>query len=123
MPGLRSRGPSVRPSVRLCAHWRRFEGPTCGLIPIAGPVTATSTGLQWNVSATTLRVGGLVSSSNSLTGTPVAVSCDGPLLWSTEVHAEPRPDLSALWERAAAAAAATRRREAQQAADAGDEGR
>eukprot|EP00873_Tetraselmis_striata_P001329 jgi/Tetstr1/421593/TSEL_001178.t1 len=27
----------------------RMEGPTCGLIPLIGPVTASSTGLEWNL--------------------------------------------------------------------------
>ncbi|EFJ45041.1 hypothetical protein VOLCADRAFT_94775 [Volvox carteri f. nagariensis] len=104
----------VRPGKALITPDERFEGPTCGLIPIAGPVTATSTGLKWNVASTQLRVGGLVSSSNMLTGTAVEISCDGPLLWSTEVHMEPRPDLRTLWARTAAAAAAAHAREEQQ---------
>ena len=31
------------------------EGPTCGLMPLDGPVRATTTGLQWNLSATNAR--------------------------------------------------------------------
>ncbi|GLC37917.1 hypothetical protein PLESTB_001502700 [Pleodorina starrii] len=107
----------VRPGRALIRPDERFEGPTCGLIPIAGPVTATSAGLKWNVAATQLRVGGLVSSSNLLTGSPIQVACDGPLLWSTEVRQEPRPDLRELWARTVAAAAAGRKREAQALAE------
>lgn len=45
-----------------------FEGPECGLVPLAGPATATSTGLLYNVDDTPLRVGGLVSTSNQIVG-------------------------------------------------------
>ncbi|GIL91149.1 hypothetical protein Vretimale_9528 [Volvox reticuliferus] len=106
----------VRPGKALITPDERFEGPTCGLIPIAGPVIATSSGLKWNVSATQLRVGGLVSSSNLLTGSPVEVACDGPLLWSTEIREEPRPDLRSLWERIVVAAAAARKQEEREGA-------
>ncbi|KAG2481966.1 hypothetical protein HYH03_019073 [Edaphochlamys debaryana] len=115
---------------------KRFEGPTCGLIPMAGPATASSTGLRWNLAGTRLEVGGLVSSSNAFdkragaalagpaaagsdaNSTPgpgseaeaealveVEVVTDAPLLWTTEVHSEPRPDLGALWARTEAVAA------------------
>ncbi|KXZ55197.1 hypothetical protein GPECTOR_3g341 [Gonium pectorale] len=96
----------VRPGSARMHPDRSYEGPTCGLIPMAGPVTATSTGLQWNLDRTTMRVGGLVSTSNLLAGDEVIVQADGPLLWSTELHAEPRTDAGELWARAAAAAAA-----------------
>lgn len=26
-----------------------FEGPSCGLVPLKGPATLTSTGLKWNL--------------------------------------------------------------------------
>ncbi|GLI60587.1 hypothetical protein VaNZ11_002747 [Volvox africanus] len=103
----------VRPGKARITPNRRFEGPTCGLIPIAGPVIATSSGLQWNVSATKLSVGGLVSSSNLLTESDVEVTCDGPLLWSTEVREEPGPNMDSLWAHTAAAA---RKREEQEGA-------
>jgi thiamine pyrophosphokinase len=30
----------------------RAEGPTCGLVPLARPATASSTGLKWNLDNT-----------------------------------------------------------------------
>ncbi len=34
------------------------EGPTCALVPLAGPVVATSTGLRWNLQASEVRAPG-----------------------------------------------------------------
>ncbi|MEW5304320.1 MAG: hypothetical protein WDW36_006938 [Sanguina aurantia] len=60
-------------------------GPKCGLVPIAGGVTATTTGLKWDCDRLQLRVGGLLSTSNELAGGDVSVEVDGPVLWMTEV--------------------------------------
>ncbi len=72
---------------------------------MAGPATATSRGLRWDVCDTALRVGGLVSSSNLLTGRPVEVVTDAPLLWTTELRREPRLEAGVVWARAARAEA------------------
>lgn len=63
----------------------RFEGPKCGLVPIAGSVTAITTGLKWDCDSLQLKVGGLLSTSNELAGGDVSVEVDGPVLWMTEV--------------------------------------
>jgi thiamine pyrophosphokinase len=63
-----------------------IEGPTCGLIPIAGPVDSVdSTGLVWNIEGRRLEWGVLVSSSNSLdpkAGGIVEVRTSQTLLWT-----------------------------------------
>jgi thiamine pyrophosphokinase len=63
-----------------------IEGPTCGLIPIAGPVDSVdSTGLVWNIEGRRLEWGKLVSSSNSLdpkAGGIVEVRISQTLLWT-----------------------------------------
>jgi hypothetical protein len=42
------------------------EGPTCGLIPLAGPARVHTRGLRWNLAGETLRFGEFVSTSNRL---------------------------------------------------------
>jgi thiamine pyrophosphokinase len=64
---------------------RRIEGPSCGLVPLAGPATATTRGLRWNLDHTTMRIGGLLSTSNLLTNDEVWVESDADLIWTTEL--------------------------------------
>lgn len=33
-----------------------FEGPSCGLVPLKGPATLTSTGLKWNLGTASTSV-------------------------------------------------------------------
>lgn len=64
---------------------RDAEGPTCGLIPFEGPTVATTSGLKWNLEATEMRFGGLLSTSNQVVADEVTVETDRPLLWTTEL--------------------------------------
>ncbi|CAD6228345.1 unnamed protein product [Miscanthus lutarioriparius] len=44
---------------------KSVEGPHCGLIPMGGPsAITTTTGLRWNLDNTSMRYGGLISTSN-----------------------------------------------------------
>ncbi|CAK9178020.1 unnamed protein product [Ilex paraguariensis] len=62
------------------------EGPHCGLIPIGVPSeSTTTTGLQWNLSATKMRFGGLVSTSNIVKEGIVTVRSDSDLLWTISI--------------------------------------
>ncbi|KAI3449498.1 hypothetical protein Pfo_006163 [Paulownia fortunei] len=62
------------------------EGPHCGLIPIGGPSkSSTTTGLQWNLSDTEMRFGGLISTSNIVKGEIVTVQSDSDLLWTISI--------------------------------------
>ncbi|CAM9785671.1 unnamed protein product, partial [Heterosigma akashiwo] len=64
-----------------------LEGPTCGLLPIGGPVSSlTTTGLKWNLSNEPVRFGGLISTSNKILGPVVEVTTSDPLLWMTQLH-------------------------------------
>ncbi|KAL8100961.1 thiamine pyrophosphokinase 1 isoform X2 [Apium graveolens] len=59
------------------------EGPHCGLIPIGSPAASTTTtGLQWNLTNTEMRFGGLISTSNIVKGEIVTVQSDSDLLWT-----------------------------------------
>jgi hypothetical protein len=42
------------------------EGPTCGLFPLLGPATVSTTGLRWNLHGQTLTFGTLISTSNRI---------------------------------------------------------
>ena len=44
------------------------EGPTCGLFPLLGPATVSTTGLRWNLHGQTLTFGTLISTSNEMLG-------------------------------------------------------
>ncbi|XP_047967392.1 thiamine pyrophosphokinase 1-like isoform X2 [Salvia hispanica] len=60
-----------------------IEGPHCGLVPIRGPSkSSTTTGLQWNLSDTEMRFGGLISTSNLVKDEIVTVRSDSDLLWT-----------------------------------------
>jgi len=57
--------------------------PVTGLIPLCGPVSATTRGLKWDLNKDTLEFGKMISSSNERTGW-VELDADGWIGWSTE---------------------------------------
>ncbi|CAA3029031.1 thiamine pyrophosphokinase 1-like isoform X1 [Olea europaea subsp. europaea] len=62
------------------------EGPHCGLIPIGVPSrSTTTTGLQWDLTETEMRFGGLISTSNIVKGERVTVKSDSDLLWTISI--------------------------------------
>jgi thiamine pyrophosphokinase len=86
------------------------EGPTCGLIPLGGPVDCvTTSGLEWNLHRQATAFGGLVSTSNRINATSTVqssggtlagvvplsittisqlmVQCSQPLIFTAQVHA------------------------------------
>ncbi|KAF1329659.1 Thiamine pyrophosphokinase, partial [Globisporangium splendens] len=65
-----------------------FEARTCGLVPIAGACSSTTTtGLKWNLNGQEMKFGGLVSSSNHVDDAHdvVHVESSHPLIWTTEL--------------------------------------
>ena len=44
------------------------EGPTCGLFPMLGPATVSTSGLRWNLDAHVLTFGTNISTSNRIRG-------------------------------------------------------
>jgi thiamine pyrophosphokinase len=63
------------------------EGPTCGLIPLAGPCESVTTeGFQWNLLNQRSEFGGLVSTSNHMTSNVVSVQSSHALVFTAEVH-------------------------------------
>ncbi|KAG2322542.1 hypothetical protein Bca52824_015755 [Brassica carinata] len=63
-----------------------LQGPHCGLIPIGTPsAKTTTTGLQWDLTDTEMRFGGLVSTSNMVKGEKITVESDSDLLWTISI--------------------------------------
>ena len=75
-------------------HFRpRFEGPSCGLLPIGRACRkVTTTGLAWNLNDQPLEFGKQVSTSNAIVSSTektgknlVSVTTSDPLLWTTSL--------------------------------------
>lgn len=67
------------------------EGPTCGLIPVGGPVDSVRTeGLRWNLDEQRLAFGkgGLISTSNEVMEPVVLVETSAPVLWTAQLRLE-----------------------------------
>ena len=47
----------------------RAEGPSCGLIPLAGPARVTTSGLKWNLDDDEMTFGRFISTSNEFATT------------------------------------------------------
>ncbi|KAK1317396.1 hypothetical protein QJS10_CPA05g00438 [Acorus calamus] len=63
------------------------EGPHCGLIPIGAPsLSTTTTGLQWDLTNTEMRFGGLISTSNIVREDKITVHSDSDLLWTISIR-------------------------------------
>lgn len=63
------------------------EGPSCGIVPIGGPVSdVTTQGLQWNLTNQTLSFGkdGLISTSNHVAEPTIHIRTPRPLLWTMQ---------------------------------------
>mmetsp|Transcript_6030 Transcript_6030/g.8530 ORF Transcript_6030/g.8530 Transcript_6030/m.8530 type:complete len:308 (+) Transcript_6030:50-973(+) len=87
--------PNVQHKIIFRTH---LQGPSCGLIPIAGKSDyVTTTGLQWNLMEQSLEFGKLVSSSNRVVSnsdddqTLVTVFSSNFLLWTTELRSDALP--------------------------------
>lgn len=79
------------PRGKFRIHTSRFEGPKCGLIPLAGRAVASSRGLRWNLDRTEMRIGGLISSCNEIMeGEMIVVETDADLVWTIELHERER---------------------------------
>ncbi|KAJ3385194.1 cAMP-dependent protein kinase subunit [Lobulomyces angularis] len=73
----------------------RFEGPTCGLLPIGCEIAKVKTrGLKWDIDHfMPLSFGTLVSSSNAFADVEdsqykriIYIETDTPIIWTTELH-------------------------------------
>jgi thiamine pyrophosphokinase len=55
-----------------------------GLLPVYGPATISTTGLEWDVKDWFTQIGGQVSTSNHVKTDDVQVDTDGPILFTIE---------------------------------------
>ncbi|KAI9012075.1 thiamine pyrophosphokinase, partial [Phycomyces nitens] len=51
----------------------KYDGPTCGVMPIGAPATITTQGLEWNLDKTLCFFGGMVSTSNAIVSELVTI--------------------------------------------------
>ncbi|XP_020250472.1 thiamine pyrophosphokinase 1-like isoform X2 [Asparagus officinalis] len=65
------------------------EGPNCGLFPLGTPSSSTTTtGLQWNLTNTSMSFGGLISTSNIVCDEKITVHSDSDLVWTISIKKE-----------------------------------
>jgi thiamine pyrophosphokinase len=85
--------PEILHRIRLFGYEGVENGPSCGLIPLAGPVRRVSTsGLVWNLFDEGLALGVRISTSNRLLDgvQDVTIVTSEPLLWTCERHVTKR---------------------------------
>eukprot|EP00892_Ulva_mutabilis_P005071 jgi/Ulvmu1/2936/UM149_0015.1 len=59
------------------------EGQHCGVVPLNGPVTVTTSGLRWDMDELELKFSGMISTSNQIAGSDITITCSAPCLWMT----------------------------------------
>ncbi|KAA8906653.1 thiamine pyrophosphokinase [Sphaerosporella brunnea] len=59
-------------------------GPCCGIIPVGGPSTITTQGLEWNLTNAETKFGGLVSTSNHTVADDVSIETTEPVVFTIE---------------------------------------
>lgn len=79
--------PKGQHTIHIPENLRKYW---CSLVPIGSSVTATTTGLKWNLNNDLMAFGGIVSTSNKYDGKSdkVTVINDSPLLWSMGIDNE-----------------------------------
>ncbi|KAK9238527.1 thiamine pyrophosphokinase [Lipomyces kononenkoae] len=65
---------------------RTVLGPTCGIIPVAGPTVISTKGFTWDVSDWATSLGTQVSTSNALEADAVVIKSDKTVLFTLEIR-------------------------------------
>ena len=90
---------ALQPGTTTLQPDPRAEGPSCGLVPLAGPARVTTAGLKWNLLDDEISFGRFISTSNQLAvevrdandgvveydATEVVITTDTPLVWTTDI--------------------------------------
>ncbi|KAJ1732620.1 thiamine pyrophosphokinase [Coemansia biformis] len=67
----------------------QVDGPTCGILPLAGETTLTTKGLRWNLDHHPSSFEGLMSTSNIVDEREIIVETTAPVAWTTEFRPKP----------------------------------
>ncbi|KAG2174131.1 hypothetical protein INT43_004151 [Umbelopsis isabellina] len=70
----------IMPVILIC-----LVGPTCGVMPLGGPVRLTTRGLKWNLTDYPCHFGGMVSTSNLLDSDTIEIETDKAVVWTVEL--------------------------------------
>ncbi|KAJ2785295.1 thiamine pyrophosphokinase [Coemansia javaensis] len=72
----------------------QVDGPTCGILPLAGETVLTTAGLRWNLDAHRSSFEGLMSTSNIIEAREVTIETTVPVAWTAQFRprALPRAD-------------------------------
>ncbi|KAJ2470472.1 thiamine pyrophosphokinase [Coemansia sp. RSA 2322] len=68
---------------------RKVDGPTCGILPLAGETVLTTNGLRWNLDHHLSTFEGLMSTSNIIDGAEVHIESTLPVAWTSELRPLP----------------------------------
>ncbi|KAK9456506.1 thiamine pyrophosphokinase [Dipodascopsis uninucleata] len=79
----------IKPGTQRILTPRTVLGPTCGIIPIAGPSVISTSGLEWDIQDWKTSFGHQVSTSNHLENDEIIIKCDLPMLFTVEVKPYP----------------------------------
>ncbi|KAJ2445815.1 thiamine pyrophosphokinase [Coemansia sp. RSA 2424] len=68
---------------------KQVDGPTCGILPLAGEAVLTTTGLRWNLDRFPSAFEGLMSTSNIIDDPEVYIESSLPVVWTSEFRPLP----------------------------------
>ncbi|KAJ1668806.1 thiamine pyrophosphokinase [Coemansia sp. RSA 1813] len=63
---------------------KRVDGPTCGILPLAGQTMLTTKGLRWNLNNHPSSFEGLMSTSNIIDDPEILIETTLPVAWTCE---------------------------------------
>ncbi|KAI8319939.1 thiamine pyrophosphokinase [Martensiomyces pterosporus] len=63
---------------------KQVDGPTCGILPLAGEAVLTTGGLRWNLDHYPSTFEGLMSTSNIIDDPEVVIETSIPVAWTSE---------------------------------------
>ncbi|KAJ2741336.1 thiamine pyrophosphokinase [Coemansia sp. BCRC 34301] len=67
----------------------QVDGPTCGILPLAGEAVLTTKGLRWNLDRFPSTFEGMMSTSNIIDDPEVYVESSMPVVWTSEFRPLP----------------------------------
>ncbi|KAJ1861128.1 thiamine pyrophosphokinase [Coemansia sp. RSA 989] len=65
---------------------KQVDGPTCGILPLAGETILTTSGLRWNLDHHPSSFEGLMSTSNIIDEPSVIIETTLPVAWTAQFH-------------------------------------